>query len=85
MATGVVKWFNVHRRFGFILPDDGGWDVFVHLSATPDRQLLKEGQGVAFDATDTPRGPRALNVRLCRERDAAPSAPRRGPIPEFEW
>jgi CspA family cold shock protein len=51
MATGTVKWFNAHRGFGFILPDTGGEDVFVHVSAVERAGLrdLQEGQKVTYD------------------------------------
>ncbi len=51
MATGTVKWFNEQKGFGFIQPDDGSKDVFVHISAVERSGLgtLKEGQKVQFD------------------------------------
>ena len=51
MATGTVKWFNVQKGFGFIQPDDGGSDVFVHISAVERAGLgsLNEGQKVSFE------------------------------------
>jgi cold shock protein len=51
MSMGTVKWFNVQKGFGFIQPDDGGKDVFVHISAVERAGLssLKEGQKVSFD------------------------------------
>lgn len=51
MATGTVKWFNETKGYGFIQPDDGGNDVFVHISAVEKAGLrtLKEGQKVSFD------------------------------------
>ena len=51
MSTGTVKWFNAQKGFGFIQPDDGGKDVFVHISAVERAGLyeLKEGQQVTFD------------------------------------
>ncbi|WP_188054303.1 cold-shock protein [Sphingosinithalassobacter sp. CS137] len=57
MATGTVKWFNSTKGFGFITPDDGGADVFVHVSAV-DRAgfgSLNEGQKLAFEAVCDPR------------------------------
>ena len=53
MATGTVKWFNGQKGFGFIQPDDGGKDVFVHISAVERAGLsnLKEGQKVSFEIT----------------------------------
>lgn len=59
MATGVVKWFNGQKGFGFIQPQDGGQDVFVHVSAVERAGLagLAEGQKVSFEVkTDKMRG-----------------------------
>ena len=59
MPTGTVKWFNGQKGFGFIQPDDGGNDVFVHVSAVERAGLsgLAEGQKVAFELkTDKMRG-----------------------------
>jgi CspA family cold shock protein len=57
MATGTVKWFNTQKGFGFIQPDDGGKDVFVHISAVQRAglQTLNEGQKVSFEIA-TERG-----------------------------
>ncbi len=57
MATGTVKWFNPTKAYGFIQPDDGGKDVFVHISAVEAAGLngLNEGQRVSYDLT-TSRG-----------------------------
>ena len=51
MATGTVKWFNATKGFGFIQPDDGGKDVFVHISAVERAGMrdLNEGQKISFD------------------------------------
>ncbi|MEM6625753.1 MAG: cold-shock protein [Pseudomonadota bacterium] len=59
MATGTVKWFNSTKGYGFIAPDDGGKDVFVHVTAVHKAGLqgLDEGQKVEFDlVTDPKRG-----------------------------
>ena len=51
MTTGTVKWFNIQKGFGFIVPDDGGNDAFVHISAVERSGLgdLREGQKVSFE------------------------------------
>ena len=64
MITGTVKWFNESKGFGFITPEDGGKDVFVHFSAIQGAgfRTLNEGQKVTFEVQDTPKGPAAANV-----------------------
>jgi len=65
MATGTVKWFNESKGFGFIAPDDGGKDVFVHYSAIQGSgfRTLAEGQKVSFEVQQGPKGPQAANVQ----------------------
>jgi len=65
MATGTVKWFNDSKGFGFITPQDGGKDLFVHFSAIQGQgfRTLKEGQRVSFDITSGPKGQQAANIR----------------------
>ncbi len=64
MSTGKVKWFNESKGYGFIEPDGGGRDVFVHYSAIQGEgyKTLSEGQQVEFDITQGEKGPQAANV-----------------------
>ncbi len=57
MTTGTVKWFNGQKGFGFIQPDDGGKDVFVHISAVERAGMysLNEGQKLSFDVVANPK------------------------------
>ena len=57
MSTGTVKWFNAQKGYGFIQPDDGGKDVFVHISAVERAGMynLNEGQKVSFDTEEDRR------------------------------
>ena len=65
MATGTVKWFDDAKGYGFITPDDGGKDLFVHFSgiAGDGFKSLSEGSRVEFEATEGQKGPQATNVR----------------------
>jgi CspA family cold shock protein len=64
MAQGTVKWFNAEKGFGFITPDDGGADLFVHHSAieTTGFRTLDENQRVSFQVGQGQKGPQATNV-----------------------
>jgi CspA family cold shock protein len=66
VATGIVKWFNGEKGFGFITPDGGGADVFVHFSAIQGNgyRNLSENDKVQFDVTQGPKGAQASNVSL---------------------
>jgi len=64
MSTGQVKWFNNAKGFGFILPDEGGDDLFAHYSAIgmEGYKTLKAGQLVSFDTIEGPKGLHATNI-----------------------
>lgn len=65
MAQGTVKWFNADKGFGFIQPDDGSADVFVHYSAIAAEgyRSLDENQKVSYEVTQGQKGPQAEQVR----------------------
>ena len=65
MAKGTVKWFNATKGFGFILPDGGGNDVFVHVTAVQKAGLqgLKENQKVSFEVATERGKPAAINLK----------------------
>ena len=64
MINGTVKWFNDSKGFGFITPEDGSKDVFVHFSAIASEgfRSLAEGQQVSFEVENGPKGPQAARV-----------------------
>ena len=65
MTTGIVKWFNGEKGYGFITPDDGTADVFAHFSAIQSSgyRSLEGNQRVEFDVTQGQKGPQAENIR----------------------
>ncbi len=65
MATGTVKWFNPTKGYGFVQPDDGGKDVFVHISAVQQAgwKSLNEGQKLSFDLTEAKGRVSAVNLQ----------------------
>ena len=64
MARGTVKWFSDQKGYGFITPEDGSKDLFVHHSAIQGEGLksLRDGQSVEFEVSQGPKGPQATNV-----------------------
>jgi cold shock protein len=66
MATGTVKWFNDSKGYGFITPDEGGKDLFVHHSALSGEgfKTLAEGAKVEFERAEGAKGPEAKNVAV---------------------
>jgi CspA family cold shock protein len=65
MPNGTVKWFNPEKGFGFITPDDGSKDLFVHQSAISGEgfRSLNEGDKVTYEPEESDKGPRAANVQ----------------------
>lgn len=66
METGIVKWFNLEKGFGFIMPETGGKDVFAHVSEIQGDgdKVLQENQRVSFSTAQGPKGPQATNIRI---------------------
>ncbi len=66
MATGTVKWFSDEKGYGFITPDEGGKDLFVHHSGIAGQgfKSLSEGAKVEFESTEGQKGPQASDVRV---------------------
>lgn len=79
MQTGIVKWFNNTKGYGFILPDNGGGDIFAHYSAIDmdGYKTLKAGQTVQFEAEQGPKGLHAKKIQAVGEiaQDEQPEQP----------
>lgn len=69
MATGTVKWFNDQKGYGFIIPEEGGKDVFVHHSniVMEGHRTLVEGQNVEYEIAEGRKGPEAVDVKVTGE------------------
>ena len=77
MTTGTVKFFNEHKGYGFIKPDEGGNDAFVHISAVENSGMrtLRENQRVSYDLETDNRGKvSAVNLKNVDESSSAPAA-----------
>ena len=75
MATGTVKWFNNAKGYGFVVPEAGGDDIFVHYSSIQmdGYRTLRAGQPISFDVKEGPKGLHAVNIRArCSASDGAP-------------
>ena len=77
MATGKVKWFNNAKGYGFILPDEGGDDLFAHYSSIQMEgyKTLKAGQAVKFDVIEGPKGNHAVNIDSVAEAESSQPTP----------
>ena len=64
MTEGTVRWFDADRGFGFITPDTGGADLFVHVSVLRDAEALYQGDRVRYQVRQSDRGPQADRVEL---------------------
>jgi CspA family cold shock protein len=66
MSTGIVKWFNNTKGYGFVTPDDGDADIFVHFSSIQmdGFKTLKEGQKVEYEVTEGPKGLHATSIQM---------------------
>ncbi|HEX4940358.1 MAG TPA: cold shock domain-containing protein CspD [Candidatus Kapabacteria bacterium] len=75
MATGKVKWFNNAKGYGFIRPDTGGEDLFVHYSyiCMDGYRSLKAGQQVTYDVREAPKGLHAMNINMIGAEQKSPT------------
>jgi CspA family cold shock protein len=68
MASGIVKWFNEEKGFGFIMPNDGGKDLFVHYSEyrspSSSHPVLRDNDKVTYEVGEGQKGPQAVNVSV---------------------
>lgn len=86
MSTGQVKWFNNAKGFGFILPDDGGDDLFAHYSSISMEgyKTLKAGQSVSFEVIEGPKGLHAANIVPHGEENKEAARPKAAAAPAVE-
>ena len=86
MAIGTVKWFSAEKGYGFITPDDGDRDVFVHFSGIvgDGHRSLDEGQRVSFTAEEGDKGPRAVDVKPADGQAGEPEATQAEPAGDTE-
>jgi len=85
MSTGTVKWYNERKGYGFITPEDGGEDLFVHHSEIPSegRASLEEGQKVEYEVGgDEKNRPCAIKICPCEEKPQIPEEPQETPSEE---
>jgi CspA family cold shock protein len=75
MQSGIVKWFNNSKGFGFIVPEGGGADIFAHYSAIEmdGYKTLRAGQAVAYDTINGPKGLHAANIHVPKDLAEAPA------------
>ena len=86
MQQGTVRWFDADRGFGFLAPDDGSADLFVHASevvSDSGTRLLREGQAVEYEVGEGDRGPQARRVRATRVTGPYPAACALGSVSSF--